>query len=67
MFIKIITAKIKINPKTHQEGKFKMIYEIRATTNQPKIGVSKVDFIVSFKYKAGVIFEKPYFLSNLKV
>ena len=62
-----ITAKIKIKPNIHQDGKFKIIYEIPAITSEPKTTVRNADFIVSLIYKAGVIFEKPYFLSNLKV
>jgi hypothetical protein len=67
MFIKIIIENIKTNPQIHQVEKLLIMNEIPAITVDPNIKNNNPVFIVSFINKAGVIFEKPYFLFNLKV
>ena len=44
-----------------------IINEIPAITSEPKTKNKNPVFIVPFIKSAGVIFEKPYFLFNLKV
>ena len=67
MFIKIMIEKIKANPQIHHIAKLFIIKLIPAITKEPKIRNNKAVLIVSFINKEGVIFEKPYFLFNLKV